>query len=368
MSVLDWFSTRFKREASHFLYVPVPADHVRHSAGQTPDNRELAAGNHYFRLWLTQMFLKNDRNWFAGWHPAVHSAVTFEFGSTTQVVTNVTGPSKLQELEGKNLDKFITANQRLTALLPFNGGTVTLDAGLLALQGKNDIQDLVKVLGDFGSLLVVPQLSAAMAVAGPLANAVGSLVGAADGQLMIGLNQTFSSAGGGAEAVLRAGYYAVIDATEDTLQREKFWVDKDQLQYGDSLETSKPLTGRNYLLFRIESRDSRDDWDELKTIQEPYQEVIKMLQAGQVEQAEANLRRAIAAALVAPELTKNVDRRRVVSQLKAKFEQDKIDLGQGAFKRADASLKSLMADAISVKEAASKPEIKAKEAFAGLSW
>jgi len=365
MSVLDWFRTRLQREKEHLIYLPVPAERVSYTDGKQADATALKAGEQYFRLWLVQMFLKNDRAWFASWHPAVHSAVTFTFGSETQVVTNVAGPSQLKDVKPDNLDRFITFNRPLTTLLPFNGGTVAVDAGLLAMQGQNDVRDLIKVMGDFGSLLAVPQLSATVKIAAPLAEAVGSLVGATNGTVMLGLNQTFSSEGGGAEAVLRAGYYAVVDATEKELPPEKFGVHADQLWHGDD---RMPLTGFNYLLFRIERRDTRDDWDALTTIREPYAEAVKTLQLGNVEQAEAHLRRAITAALNASELTKNVDRRLVVTQLKTRFEQDKKDLGAGAFRRRRApTLKELMHDPIMTPvQAARKGELKQREAFAGL--
>ena len=183
---------------------------------------------------------------------------------------------------------------------------------------------------------------------------------------MLGLNQTFSEQGGGAEAVLRAGYYAVLDASAERYPREKFWVDGDRLQFGDTLEGSRPVTGLNYMLFRIERRDTRSDWDELTSIRDPYQNVVKALQAGNVEQAQVHLRSAITAAMAAPELTKNVDRRRVVEQLKTRFEQDKKDLGAGAFKRAQASLSALMRDALTPEQAAAKPPLREKEAFTGV--
>lgn len=365
MPILDWFKDRFRRQAGHLLYVAVPADHVRHSDGAAADGTALVPGQDYFRLVATEMFLKNDRDWFSSWHPAVHAAITFELGGKKEVLTSVLGQTKLKSIETKHLDRFLALNQEMTGLLPFNSGSVTLDAGLLAMQGGNDVKDLIKVMGDFGAILAVPQLSAAVKVAEPLADAIGSLVGATNGELMTGLNQTFSEQGGGTEAVFRAGYYAMLDA-KDGYQREKFWVDKDQLKYGNSIDDNNALTGVNYVLFRVERRDKRDDWDQLPSIQEPYKNVLKALQSGNVEEAKTHLKAAIAAALEAPELTKKVDRRRVVTQLREKFEADKADLGAAATRRVDFSLQSLMNQSPPARDVASKPVITASEALAGL--
>src|ERR1035437_6614268 len=128
-------------------------------------------------------------------------------------------------------------NQELTGLLPYNDGSVTIDAGLIALEGNNDVKNLIKAVGSIGSLLAVTQLSAGVKVAEPLADTVAAMVGATNGKLMIGINQTFSEKGGGTEAVLRSGYYAMLDAKAGTYAPGNFWVDKDHLQYGDTIDT-----------------------------------------------------------------------------------------------------------------------------------
>ncbi len=367
MNSLSWFKKRFRDGGKHYINERIPPERVRYSNDQTAKTIDLVAGQHYFRLWLPEMFLKNDRNWFSNWHPAVHSAVTFDFGNKNKVVTKIAGPSMLSELDKKHLDRVIQSNHKLTPLMPFNGGTVGLSCGLLAMQGKNDVSSFIKVLGDFSGLLMVPQLSAAIEVAAPLAEGVAQLIDSTDGELMVGLEETFSSAGGDAEAVLRSGYTACILAQEGKdLDTKKLWVKEDELHYGNSIDESEHLTGWNYILLRIEAREERDDWDSLDAIQKPYDKAITLLQLHQVDQAQALLREAIAAALISPDLTRQSDRRRVVDLLKKKFEEAKVDFGAGAFAGADRSLASLMSGSMSVEEAMSKPVITEAEAIAGL--
>jgi hypothetical protein len=371
MSAFSWFKDRFRREDEHYIYAPIAPANVRFQDGSAADDHALAAGQDYFRIWLVEMFLKNDRDWFSAWYPAVLSAVSFKFGGNPQVVSNVISQAKQKDLlpkdlEKSDLNKFLTMNREMTGLLAFNDGTVTVDAALVAMQGNNDIKGLIKALGSFGSILALPQLSAALKIADPLVDAIGSLVGATNSAFMTGMSQTFSEKGGGGDAVFRAGYYAMLDAKESELSRDKLWVINDRLQYGDSADVSKQLTGYNYILVRIEHRETRDDWDSLTSIQTPYQNALNALQTGSLEQAQVHLKTAIAGALVAPELTKKVDRRRVVEALRARFEEDKKNMGAGAFARRDASLQNLMNNAGEVKSAARKPLIRPDEAFGGL--
>ena len=91
---------------------------------------------------------------------------------------------------------------------------------------------------------------------------------------MLGLHQTWTSGTAGA-APLRAGYFTVILADDAALDTRKFWIHNGRLAYGDAAQTAKPLRGYNYMLFRLERRDERDDWDSLQTIQEPYDKQLK---------------------------------------------------------------------------------------------
>ena len=351
MGLLDWFQSRWKSESDKYVYASIKNSNVINDQGGTPSDQPFAAGDHYFRLWLVEMFLENDREWFTSWHPAVHAGISFKFGNSEEVITRVAGASLLPDLSTDNLDRVIGLNYPMTPLVPFNGGTVSLSAGLLAIAGKNDVKSFLKVLGDFSNLLMVPQLSAALTIATPLANGLSELVGATTNNLMLGLQQTWSSGTGGG-ASLRAGYVAVVLAKDDEIDRDRLWVIDGRLRYGVASGDAKPLTGFNYMLFRLERRDERDDWDSLTAIRDPYNKAIEMLQAGNTEQADAFIRAAKAAAFLAPELTQNVDRRRVVKQIQQRYEEAKDDLGAGAFRAAaETSFSDVMQGAISVTEA-----------------
>lgn len=372
MSLLDWFVTRFRDEAKKYKYVEIDPPHVNFKDGHQLNPAPLEAGKHYFRLWLVEMFIKNDRDWFKSWYPAVHSAVTFKFGDKEEVITHVAGPTKLTNVGKENLDKVVSINHQLTSLLPFNGGTVGLDAGLLAMQGSDSLGSFIKVLGDFSSLLVVPQLSAALAVATPLANGITELVGATDGELMVGLHDTWAAQAGGAN-VLREKYLAVILAEEKDIKGEKLWVEDDQLRYGDKRETSKPLTGFHYMLFRIERQDAFDAWDSLTSIKEPYEQALVFLQTGSVDQAESFIKQAKLAAFKAKELTRDVDRRRVVDMLQKKYDEAKeVMIGSGAFEPdpADLSLGEVMnaPSAMSVEAAAEQGPLRLADLELGDDW
>ena len=302
------------------------------------------------------MFLARDRDWFSDWHPAVHSAVTFEFGDQTLVVTRIAGASTLKDVDDKHLDRVITLSTTLTGLMPFRGGIVRINAALLAMQGTNSVKLLVDVLGEISTKLAVPQLSMALDFAKPLAQGVSALVGVTNGQMMLGLDSTLS--GGD----LQGGSYAIVFATPEEIRTADLSVTGKQLHL-----RGKPMSGRNYMLLRIERVDARDDFDSLSAIHEPYQQAIDLLTNGDLPPAQKALKKAIGAALKSSDLT-DPDRRRVIDALKKRYAEAEQLLGAGALtEESTQSLSDLVRrQAIPVLEAAALGPISTEEALEGI--
>ena len=218
------------------------------------------------------------------------------------------------------------------------------------------------MVGDFAGLLAVPQLSAALNVAGPVANGVQELLGVSNGALHLGLHQVFTGRGGGGANELKAGYIAVILAQEGEVDKDRLWIVEDRLRYGAGAASSTPFTGYTYMLFRIENREERDDWNSLTSIREPFDKAIEALLAGEEQRAESFLRTAITMALQSPDLTK-ADRRRVAQALKEEYNETQ-DLGLGAVPRELPNIKHAMQRATSVDEALALGEPTFEELFA----
>ncbi len=156
----------------------------------------------------------------------------------------------------------------VTGLLPYNGGTVEIEAGLTALTRTNSLGVAVSILDDFSGL-VLPPVSEALTVAGKVSDGVQALLGASEGEIFLGLHQALVAAGGGGENVLAPGYLAVVGATEKEVKPASLSVKDSALRIKDG-DGDRPLEGYDYLLFRIEGRRERDDWrfprfDELMT-------------------------------------------------------------------------------------------------------
>ncbi|HEX5270987.1 MAG TPA: hypothetical protein VFW33_10885 [Gemmataceae bacterium] len=341
--LLAWLSTRFQREATQWKRVNLRPDHVDLGDGRKANDDPLVAGESYFRLWLVDMFLKNDRDWFHETHPAVYSVVRFKFGDQEEEVSHVAGQSLLKDLSAADSARSLGLNYELTSLVPFNGGAIEFEGGLVALKGKDDVKSFLKVLGDFSRLLVIPQLSTALDMVGtPLVNGITELFDSTGAAPQLRLHDAWTSPDDPNANVLRAGYFAMVGAPDGAYDSAKFWVKESRLRYGDTLAASRLLTGVHYMLFRVEKRDSRDDWDSLSAIQQPFQEAIDLLKAAtraktpqlraeMVDEAEHLVAAAKLATYQAKELAKEGGPRQVISGLEKRFADAKKRLGQGAF-------------------------------------
>jgi len=307
----------WRRDASKFTYSWIDTSHVE---GLVPDSTPAKAGEHYVRLWLAEMFLQRDRDWFRSWHPLVHSSVRLLVGGNRVEIPYVAGSLNLPDIKVENLQRAVRVGYPLTGLLPFNGGIVEMEAGLFAVRGNDMTNRIVKVLGDFATLLVSPPLSAAIGLASKIASGVEEVLDAGEGQLHLGIHDSFTGNGGPAASQLREGYIAAILATEDQVEKDRLWVTNSQLRYQYTDTSRKPFNEYTYMLFRIEKRLERDDWASLIKIQEPLDTAVQALVEGDENKAEIYRGMAIATALASQDLTA-LDRIRVVKAIDARIYQ-----------------------------------------------
>jgi hypothetical protein len=309
-------------------------------------SRPIVAGRDYFRLRLAEMFLAKQVQGARSWYPAVHSVVRCSFGDQLVEIPNIADATRVGALQQSAQGDVVARNFVLVPTMPFAGGTVELSAGLIALQGQNYVESFVKTLGNFASLLNVPQLSTVLSLAQPVAGAMQDLLSGGAGSLHLGLHDAFSS------NELQEGYFAVIRAPQHKLAVSNLWVVNDELHEGSGLGVGahKPYVEEDHLLFRFEIFEERDDWEQLRAIQEPFLEAMDSL-AESPEKATFLLRRAQARAIRAPELTR-ADRTRVVTALGAQFaEAQRAYSGLGLVPADPPTLDRVMRRAMTVDQA-----------------
>jgi len=319
----DWV----EKEAGHYtyLYFPDPRAEID----------QLLPYGSYFRVTLAQMFLGTERKWFRELYPAAHTSVRIQHADYEPVELN-----HVTHLPGQDMARGIDLNNTVTGLIPYNGGTLEIDCGLLALQLKDYLDASIKMLGSFSDLVAAP-VSQALTIAGKVATSVQDLFVGSDGKVYMNFGQTYSEGN-----PLRSGYYAAILASEDQLRGKNLSVEKDQL-----LADGKAFTGFDYLLFRIDAVKERPDW-RMKEIQKNINAAKKAYLRRRDDEGDEYRAAALVAVYDSPDLSE-VDRARVEQAIRDELEPFRQP-GRGAIgeEKRETSLDSIMKGARSWREAA----------------
>lgn len=239
------------------------------------DEMPLVPDESYFRVWLAEMYLARSREWFTEWYPAVQASVNLRFGDEAPTTF-----SRIVRAPNDALARGVLMNYPLTELLPYRGGILEVEAALMAFRGTGGTDYISAALGlleNFGGL-ISPPLGQALQVAQAVNKGIDDIIAAADGRVHLSLHQAFIS--GEASNALRAGFIAVILATEDQINPEKLSIKENRLMLDGA-----PLTGYDYMLLQIERRAERDDW-QLSYIDDLMDKVANAYAFGREEEAE----------------------------------------------------------------------------------
>ena len=322
MSLLSTLARMIDNNSQNYVQFDIPPEQVK-NVKYNP--RPIAAGSGYFRVWAVEIRINKD-TWLVTHYPVLHSVVGFDYAGKRIELTRVTSLESLKTSTKGNFEmgKVVALNFLLTDLVPFSGGTVEISAGLLAMKEKDRIQEAIKIVTDFSSLLAVPQLAAALSIVQPLANNVEHLVGFGDNQFRLGYHNTFTSAQGGGSNDLRPQYIAIIaPRPDDQVLRTgvDHWVDKDHLYYIDP-DPEAPNKTRDipcdYILLRLEVRRSRyTEWNNLTDLNESFMEAKRWLPKDR-EKADEQLSILISKVLTSPDIAEN-DRTKIVETVRDKY-------------------------------------------------
>ena len=175
MNLWQNFADKVSPEAKKYTTLFLPEDRV-HRLDTGGDGTPIRAGEAYCRIWLVEMRLAKDVDWFKQRYPVVHAAVRFHHGGKAVTIPYIAAPGNLKELATDNLDKVIQSNYPLTPLFPFNQGLVELQAGLFSMVASDSISKFIKTMGQFSKLLPVPELSKVLNLAEPVYQGIEDLL------------------------------------------------------------------------------------------------------------------------------------------------------------------------------------------------
>jgi hypothetical protein len=289
----------------------------------------------YIRIWLCEAFLAKDSTLLANWLPAAHVRVAIvRQGYPTVEHSRVIRPTDEHVRGGVAL-----LNYPITDLLPYHGGVIEMDAALIGLQNGTRL-DVVLDLLQVVSALPIPGAEA-VSVAKQITESARGLVQGTNGAVHIDLHQGWSEGDTGGSPVQDA-YVVALLPTEKQVDPGPLCVVDNRLCVAHEGSSPSHLLGWDYLLLRVEVKDSRDDfW--LPDLQQHLEDAIDALSNGSPDLAARHRTAAIAAVLKSDALTWP-DRDRVIGAVRARFDAV-AEAGHGASgRRSPATLTELVED------------------------
>jgi hypothetical protein len=299
-----------KAPSTKLLYGGVEAkDWVHDAAPAKP-------GTAYMQLFLQEMWLTTERSWVDHYAPVAYSVVKLSFGDQTIEIPASLGDFEFAEGEDfKNLQDALRLNYPMTPPLPYNGGVVEVSAALVRLKTSSGLKEIVSAMDQLSRVLAVPQLSAVVSVAGPVANALDSVLGQTKERLALGLHQSFKY---NSQEQLSSGYYlaAHYDGDDRNLLK-KLIVQDGALRWQRGGERVRDF---DYMLFRLEMQPQRDDVEYLTSIFGWMKKAQEAAIGDRLEEARGFVQQACLAAWSSPDLT-IADRKRLPIALRANFDE-----------------------------------------------
>jgi hypothetical protein len=308
MGLFDWLGQRIGGEARQRARVVIPD--ARNQTGRDRGVRA-EAEQHYVRLWISELFLKYDNEWFTSRYPLAYSVIGLDYGGQKTEIANISGKNRF-DIKQPDLGKSILRDYPLTPLLPFRGGTIELDCGLVSMKADNVLQNFAGVVSDIASKLNQPFAASMVGIAGSIATGVQSLLGAGETKTVLYLHETFD------RSTLQAGYTYLSGKPQADVKPGEIWVTTEGIRTGPNKDLLREMDAQDYFVMRVEVTDSRDDWRAMKVIEEPLNAAIEASLSSETDKAKLLLTQAKRAALNSTDLTR-LDKVRVVKGIDTEF-------------------------------------------------
>jgi hypothetical protein len=180
----------------------------------TIQDQDLSEGKDYVEIYMTSLKIPNQAIMTRRYFGTVHSFTSLPSLSPSAVggqaaFNVVTTPSLLQNVDSQNLSNVVQADIPLLGPVPYQGGNITVEAGVFSVLAEDLILPFLKVVEDVSKAASISIVSQAIPFIQPIEEAIYHLIGAGSGnKLEIGIKTTLK----------KSGYLVVVGTSAD----EKF--------------------------------------------------------------------------------------------------------------------------------------------------
>lgn len=267
----------FEGKANQLFWQAIDSAHVDSSRPQTV----IEPGQAYFSVRLCEMYLASARKLWRQVYPTVHCYVSTG-GAETHTLAS---PAQFIQLGDANLDRIANLNIHLSGPTPYNGEAVTLMAGLYSIPGHDAAKALIEIVGTLAAL--DPAAVGQAASLSKLVKAgVESILGLDQAELHLGIRDSFTPSAN----PLTSGCFAGIAAPESSIDASQLWVSHGHLLQGKTAASAVAYNAHDYMLIAIDRVDVRDDWQQLRDLQDARAKLTNIVSDTQFSVTEKRTR------------------------------------------------------------------------------
>jgi hypothetical protein len=276
---------------------------------------------HYLTVLLRALRLVNVRRGLSKFHGVVHSYATLPHYGVTDGLARfhkVSTPDKLKDLDAANLDRVLQLDIPLLGPIPYVGGRLEWQIGLLAIKAADLAAPYLKLLDQLSTVAGVSFIKAAIPFVEPIKQGVELLTGTAGNAVLeAGLEKGFGPP--------LTGWYLVIRAPRDEVRETNYKVDPYDYRLLDS--NDREVRNHSYMLVSLSASTQRTDIPLLPDLREAHEEIYTLLlKVKNAELAEKAMEQFRLRARMSPDLLEE-DAERVIQEEEGRLKKATLTAG-----------------------------------------
>lgn len=267
----SFFGDILHEKAKDWVFAPL-------SPAQTPGSepREpIDPDENYVSVFLRSARIVNVRSGFTRFYGVIHSLMNVPHRSGEDArFAVVTVPTAMRDLDPNRLDRVVQMNHRLLGPIPYVGGDISMEVGLLSVAAGDLAAPYLQILQTLSEKAGVGYINVALPFADVIISGINLLTGGADKSILeIGLSIQEDSP--------KTGWYVAVRAPKDSFDVKNLKVDPSD----NKLLTADggPLKDYPYLVVEVKKESARNDWFEIPELAEAYSEIQAEFRKGDVE-------------------------------------------------------------------------------------
>lgn len=271
--------------------------------------RQIVKDEDYVAIRIRTSRIGEIRRWTTTFCGSIHSRVTYIHEDKGFVEFNkVIVPEKMRELDSRNTDRIVQVNKSIFGPIPYRGD-LSLQIGLFSVKGTDLAAPYLEFLSTVAEKAGVSSVNAALSFVDPLRRGMELLFGNHEQvSLEIGVDVDW--------AELETGSWLAMRAKKGSLDLGTLMIDSDD---GKLIEKGgAPFKSCPYMIFSVEASRRRDDWMTIPDVKSAWDEIIKAIRLGQMNDAEQLVRQFTLIVNTSPDLVPD-DAKRLVARAHARF-------------------------------------------------